>query len=314
MDFVISIFPPAPRANFSYICYFSKSRTVYESINKKPKITVATVLKNDREGFEYVRRSVESQTYDLVEFSVIDGGSTDGTVDAIRQADSVDYFVSEPDEGIYDAMNKALDAASGDYIVFMNAGDRFYSPETIEKAARNFGEADLIYGGVMMSFGPERSDSLKKGKLAFALGAPDEIDEDGNYLYSWDDPQAELSDLNKKMVCSHQSLFMKTDLARRLRFDLEYPTSADFDMIFRAYKSGKKFKKLEFPVAVRAFWGYSETNEKSKIRERRRIVTKYDRSFKVRAYFAFEAILARLPRLLRLVIKTLLRRIFRIRL
>lgn len=277
-------------------------------------ITVATVLKNDREGFVYVLQSVESQTYDRVEFAVIDGGSTDGTVDAIRRAKSVDYVLSEPDEGIYDAMNKALDAATGDYIVFMNAGDRFYSRETIENSVEKFGDADLIYGGVMMNFGKENSDSLLKGRLAFALGAPDEIDRDGNYLYGWDDPQAELSDLNKKMIFSHQSLFMKTDLARRLRFDIEYPTSADFDMIFRAYKSGKKIKRLDFPVAVRAFWGYSETNEKSKIRERRRIVTKYDNSFKVRAYFAFEAILARLPRLIRLAIKTVLRRIFSIRL
>ena len=91
-----------------------------DSIN--PKISVVTVSYNAVETIEETILSIINQTYDKVEYIIIDGGSTDGTVDIIKKyADHLAYWVSEPDKGIYDAMNKGIDVATGDYINFMNS-------------------------------------------------------------------------------------------------------------------------------------------------------------------------------------------------
>ena len=99
--------------------YFKKS---YED---KPLISIITVVYNGDKYLEETVQSVLSQTYDNVEYIIIDGASTDGTIDIIRKyEDQIDYWVSERDKGMYDAMNKGIDAASGELINFMNAGDR----------------------------------------------------------------------------------------------------------------------------------------------------------------------------------------------
>ena len=90
------------------------------------KISVVTVCYNAVDCIEETMLSVLDQTYPNIEYIVIDGGSSDGTADVIRKyADRLAYWVSEPDKGIYDAMNKGIVAATGDYINFMNAGDRY---------------------------------------------------------------------------------------------------------------------------------------------------------------------------------------------
>ena len=97
------------------------------------KISVVTVCYNSVDSIEETMLSVLNQTYSDVEYIIIDGGSTDGTVDIIKKyADRLVYWVSEPDKGIYDAMNKGIAAATGDYINFMNSGDRFASTNVIE--------------------------------------------------------------------------------------------------------------------------------------------------------------------------------------
>ena len=91
-----------------------------------PKITVITVVRNDVAHIEHTMLSVLGQTYGNVEYIVIDGGSTDGTVDIIKKyADKLAYWVSEPDGGIYPAMNKGLQHATGEWVNFMNSGDSF---------------------------------------------------------------------------------------------------------------------------------------------------------------------------------------------
>ena len=116
-----------------------------------PLISVVTVSYNAVSVIEQTIFSVINQTYPNVEYIIIDGGSTDGTVDIIKKyADKITYWVSEPDKGIYDAMNKGIELATGEWINFMNAGDSFYSFSILELI---FGQTifsnDIIYGDTL---------------------------------------------------------------------------------------------------------------------------------------------------------------------
>ncbi|WP_169799520.1 glycosyltransferase family 2 protein [Novosphingobium lentum] len=120
------------------------------------KISVITVSYNAASEIDPTLRSVAGQTYRDIEYLVIDGGSTDGTIGIVqRYGDAIDTFVSEPDGGIYDAMNKALRLATGDAVIFMNAGDYFYSPYIVELAAEFMTTnpaADVVYGGIEVRY------------------------------------------------------------------------------------------------------------------------------------------------------------------
>ncbi len=103
-----------------------------------PLVTIITVVLNDKNGLEQTIRSVRSQTYDNIEYIVIDGGSTDGTLDVLHShAGSIDTWISEPDNGIGDAFNKGIARASGDIIGILNAGDR-YRGDTVELIVREY--------------------------------------------------------------------------------------------------------------------------------------------------------------------------------
>jgi len=99
-----------------------------KSYEKKPLISVVTVVYNGEKHLEQTIKSVLDQGYDNIEYIIIDGGSTDGTLEIIKKyEDAIDYWVSESDGGIYDAMNKAISLATGEWINFMNSGDDFFS-------------------------------------------------------------------------------------------------------------------------------------------------------------------------------------------
>ena len=101
---------------------------------KCPKISIVTVSYNTSDCIEKTIQSVINQTYPNVEYLIIDGGSTDGTQQIIeRYDDRIAYFVSEKDKGLYDGMNKGIAAATGDYLLFMNADDVFVNNEVVEK-------------------------------------------------------------------------------------------------------------------------------------------------------------------------------------
>jgi glycosyltransferase involved in cell wall biosynthesis len=118
-----------------------------------PQISVITASLNAAAHIETALRSVAAQTYPLIEHLVIDGGSTDGTLELIeRHRDSIAYFVSEPDRGIYHAMNKGIRAASGDILYFLNADDRFYDDRVVEDVASVFERdqsLEVVYGNLV---------------------------------------------------------------------------------------------------------------------------------------------------------------------
>lgn len=111
------------------------------------KFTVITVCLNAADSIERTIHSIVSQTYKDIEFIIVDGGSSDGTLDIVnRYVQSVSLLISEPDNGIYEAMNKGIRDSHGDYLCFMNAGDTFFSPFTLEKVAAHISGEDIICG------------------------------------------------------------------------------------------------------------------------------------------------------------------------
>lgn len=118
-----------------------------------PLISIITVSYNCLDTIEQTIQNVLKQTYPNLEYIVIDGGSTDGTVDVIKKySDRLTYWISEPDKGIYDAMNKGTLVATGEWVLFRNSGDYFFSPETMRdvfQAYEDKGE-EFIYGGMRL--------------------------------------------------------------------------------------------------------------------------------------------------------------------
>lgn len=111
------------------------------------KYSIITINFNNREGLRRTIESVISQTFRDFEFIIIDGGSTDGSIEILKEYDkNITYWVSEKDKGIYNAMNKGIEKATGDYLNFMNSGDCFFNSETLEKVSKYKSKADFIIG------------------------------------------------------------------------------------------------------------------------------------------------------------------------
>ena len=140
---------------------------------KMPKLSIITVNLNNREGLRKTAESVVSQTYKDYEWIVIDGGSTDGSKELIEQyAEHISYWVSEPDKGIYNAMNKGIRVAKGEYILFLNSGDYLIDGDMLNKVfAFNFDE-DVVYGNQLWDYGDrmETFESAEKVTLRNFIG------------------------------------------------------------------------------------------------------------------------------------------------
>jgi glycosyltransferase involved in cell wall biosynthesis len=128
-----------------------------KSFNDKPLISIITVVFNGREHLEQTIQSVLKQSYDNVEYIIIDGGSTDGTTAVIKKYEhAIDYWVSEPDGGIYDAMNKGIDVASGEWLYFLGAGDAFYDLHVLKSifgSSKGLGSVVILFGDIIYDEG-----------------------------------------------------------------------------------------------------------------------------------------------------------------
>lgn len=225
-----------------------------------PKISVITVVYNGALEVEETLKSVLGQTYPQLEYIVIDGGSTDGTVDIIRRFEkNIDVFSSEPDKGIYDAMNKGLARATGDWVVFMNAGDRFYKDTTVSDvfAAPHF-DAQVIYGGVEI-----RYDDFARIE---APGRPDQL---------W-----------QGMKFSHQSAFISAPYHKERPYNIANRIAADLQFFYQAYVDGARFVRSGEVIASVNTGGVSETNRQRAIGAALKAVTDVRDTPSVRLYFA----------------------------
>ncbi len=208
------------------------------------KLSIITVVYNGEEYLEQTIQSVLNQTYKNIEYIIIDGASTDGTIDIIKKhEDKLAYWVSEKDNGIYDAMNKGIDIASGDWINFMNEGDSFYSPDILTDIFnnKNYTSYNILYGDVETSYGNYKV--LHKA---------------GN-----------LSNLYKSMQFSHQSTFFNTNYHKNSKYNTEYNLSADYLNIISAYtNNANSLKYLNIPVSIVNTEGISEVNIFKSVQER----------------------------------------------
>ena len=177
-----------------------------------PLMSIVTVVFNAKDSLEETITSVLNQSYQHVEYIIIDGGSRDGSVELIRRHhDRLAYWISEQDRGIYDAMNKGVAAASGEWLLFMNAGDRFYSSNTLDILCQYLSaDVDVIYGDVEI-----RYDDFHIVKRA------------GNIKNIW-----------RGMPFCHQSSAVKRGRLVGLPFNIDNPIAADLEWFIRAYDSG----------------------------------------------------------------------------
>lgn len=207
-------------------------------------VTIITVCRNHAKELEKTIQSVENQTWQKKEYIVIDGASTDETLEVIQQhGDSITQWISEPDQGIYDAMNKGIRLAQGQWVIFMNAGDTFASTDTLQRVFQESQEADVIYGDVI------KGEHVKK---------------------------AEPPHNAHRMFFCHQSAFVKTSCLREFPFDTTHRMSADFKQIKQLYLSGKTFRQLDFPVAVFDTQGVSNTSRSAGLYDNIRVIRETD--------------------------------------
>jgi len=234
-------------------------------INKKsspdyPLISIITVCLNNGQSLEKTIKSVINQTYSNIEYIIIDGGSTDNTINTIKKYESkIDHWLSESDKGIYDAMNKGISLAKGKWINFMNAGDKFYSRNTIEQIfTKKIEGFDFIYGDCEIIYNSEFSRLQKAG---------------------------DTKNLWKGMVFSHQSLFTGSDVFKKHRFNIENRIGADFEFLFKCYKNNLSFYNCHIPIAKISAGGISDTSRVESIFSRRLMVNNYSKNLKVNAYY-----------------------------
>ncbi len=221
------------------------------------KVSIITVVFNGEHIIEKTIQSVLSQTYTDFEYIIIDGKSTDRTLEIIDQYKSkIQILVSEKDNGLYDAMNKGLALATGEYVWFMNGGDQIGDPEVLSKIFTSNINADIFYSDTAL------------------------IDEQGKYLsllseighnnaphpLTW-------KSMERGMVVCHQSFIVKRALTNP--FDLQYKISADIDWVIQCLKKSKSNHKFNFCISKFMVGGVSSKNRWRAVKERFRLFNKH---------------------------------------
>ena len=212
-----------------------------------PLVSIITVVYNSEQFIEKTILSVINQSYPNIEYIIVDGNSTDGTLKIINKyAKYIDYFVSEPDNGLYDAMNKGMKQATGDYFWFINSGDLPYNETILSdifKAGKNF--ADIYYGET------EIIDTKGKTLGSRRHKAPKKLTWK---TFLWG------------MKVSHQSIIVKKEIAGL--YDLRYKLSSDFDWVINALKKAKTIENTELILSRFMEGGITKKNMVPSLKER----------------------------------------------
>ncbi len=228
---------------------YTKDELIYG--DRYPVVSIVTVVYNSVADIEATIRNVFDLSYSKLQYIIIDGGSTDGTLEILEKyKNKIDLVISEPDKGIYDAMNKSIDYCSGEWIVFMNSGDIFNSNTTIDEVFQNFAfdeDEVLIYGKHKVAYGK---------KIVLKATIP-------------------LTELWKGMTIQHQSIFIRKTLLQRYPFNLDYKFAADFDLVFNCYSKGLGIRFVDVFVSIVSANGVSESNSTMTYTEFKNISMQY---------------------------------------
>ena len=235
-----------------------------------PFFTIITVVRNGSTTLQKCINSIKAQTFQDFEYLIIDGASSDGTIELIRDnSDVVSFAVSEEDQGLYFAMNKGLKLASGKYIGILNADD-IYFPNTldlVQDAIRKDSNSDVIYGA--MSY----------------FSQPDQV----HFIHH--------DELPKRMIF-HPTCFVSSEAYKRIgEFDTKYQVAADYEFIMRCFRAGEKFLGLHKVLA-----SFSEGGTSARLRFQSILETS-----EIQGRYNFESNARRFLKLSRLLIVTYLR-------
>jgi glycosyltransferase involved in cell wall biosynthesis len=215
-----------------------------------PKISVITVNRDMAAGLRATLESVLGQDYPDFEAIVIDGGSRDSSRDIIAaNAARLAYWVSEPDRSLYDAMNKGVAAAKGEWILFMNAGDRFAAPDVLSRVfAADRSGADVLYGDHVRRYPGSGIERLVPAEPPSVL--------------PW------------RLNCSHQSLLMRREILQAHPFRIEL-LAADYEAVLAAYVTGRRFEGVACVIAHTEMGGRSDTRRLESLHERMDVLRTY---------------------------------------
>lgn len=227
----------------------------------KPEVFVSiiTVTFNAGKVLEKTIQSIIQQQCDDYEYIIVDGGSKDNTLEIIRKYEKhLNCWISEPDQGIYDAMNKGIKLAKGKYLWFMNAGDCMYASDTLLKICTHpEKEADIYYGETLMLTPEGQVDGLRSDVTPMKL--PERL--------HW-------RSLQRGMVVCHQAFISKRSL--ELLYDFEtHPYSADIDWVIRCLKKSKKTVNTQEILAIYLQGGFSKQHLKASLKDRFKILQKH---------------------------------------
>ena len=222
-----------------------------------PVFSVITVTYNASAVLEDTIQSVIAQTYHHVEYIIVDGASTDGTMGIVhRYRDRIARVVSEPDRGLYDAMNKGIALATGDYLCFLNAGDSFHEDDTLQQIVHSLAPHDtlpgVIYGETDLV--DAEGHFVRKRRLS----APEKL--------TW-------KSFRRGMLVCHQAFFARRDLVEP--YDLRYRFSADFDWCIRVMKKTNTLHNSHLVVIDYLDEGLTTANRRASLLERFRIMCRH---------------------------------------
>ena len=211
------------------------------------KVSIITISYNNIDGLRDTYQSIRRQTFTDFEWIVIDGGSTDGTKQFLEEHNAeLAFWCSEKDKGVYNAQNKGTQHARGEYCIYMNSGDSFYSPDVLEKIFSQKPDADVIYGNWMLVF--------ENGKTRLG-SAPDVAD----LAYFYDDN-----------MC-HQSMLIRTEAVRNRPYDESFRIYADWEEWLALVMQGKTFSKVDITVCNFMVGGISTgDNASDKLKKERK--------------------------------------------
>lgn len=207
-----------------------------ESTESEPVVSIITVVRNDVANIEKTILSVLNQTYNNVEYIIIDGDSTDGTLDVIKKYEKYfDLWVSEPDNGLYYAWNKGVDMVTGKWVEILNCDDYFYNNTVLADifAGKKI-NADGVYGNAV---------AYVNGRMAL-IEAHEDVKEK-----AW-----------QGMRLIFETLFVKAEIIKKFKFDTRYRVSADGDFVLKCVSGGYKFKKTNVVVFETPAQGFSGTH------------------------------------------------------